>query len=65
MKMDFLFARLREPSTWASLAATVALVKGGDPVVAADTVMQAVGVVGALAGVFLGEGKTRRLGELD
>ena len=48
-------ARLREPSTWAALAASVAIFTGHDPTTTVSTTMQVVGGLASLAGVFLSE----------
>ena len=55
--MEKLKARLSEPSTWAALAAGVAIVTGHDPEIASDAVVQIVGGIATLAGIFLAEEK--------
>jgi hypothetical protein len=56
--MEKLKARLREPSTWAALAAGLAILTGHDPTLAADTVVQTVGGAATLAGMFMAENRT-------
>ncbi|MBF0171467.1 MAG: hypothetical protein HQK87_10355 [Nitrospinae bacterium] len=52
-------ARFKEPSTWAALAAGLAIVTGHDPTLAADTALQIAGGVATLAGVVLAESNNR------
>jgi uncharacterized membrane protein HdeD (DUF308 family) len=56
--MEKLKARLGEPSTWAAIAAGVAILTGHNPTIAADTVVQVVGSVATLAGMFMAENRT-------
>ncbi|MBF0182658.1 MAG: hypothetical protein HQM03_21805 [Magnetococcales bacterium] len=56
--MNFISQRLFEPSTWASLAACVAIVTGHDPTATANTAMQVVGGLASLLGVFMAENNT-------
>lgn len=47
--------RVKEPSTWAALAACVAILTGHDPAETADTTLQVVGGLASLAGIFMAE----------
>ncbi|MBF0097161.1 MAG: hypothetical protein HQM04_10680 [Magnetococcales bacterium] len=50
--------RFREPSTWAALAASVAIFTGHDPTATVNTTLQVVGGLASLAGVLLSENNT-------
>ncbi|MBF0421909.1 MAG: hypothetical protein HQL73_02835 [Magnetococcales bacterium] len=54
-----IFDRLKEPSTWAALAAGVALLTGHDPHAVSDTAIQVIGGLSALAGMFMAENQRK------
>ncbi|MBF0309228.1 MAG: hypothetical protein HQL56_06845 [Magnetococcales bacterium] len=48
----YITARLREPSSWASIGAAIALFTGHDPEAVSATVAQVAGGVAVLWGIF-------------
>jgi len=56
--MAKLLNRFREPSTWAALAACVALFTGHNPTETVNTTMQVAGGLASLAGIFMAENNT-------
>ncbi|MBF0138606.1 MAG: hypothetical protein HQL65_20455 [Magnetococcales bacterium] len=52
-----ILARFKEPSTWAALAALLAIITGHDPTLVADNTTKIVGCVISLLGIVLPETK--------